>query len=103
MMLGDVLVGDDRDLAPGRSAAIRSPSVGEQAAADHDVVGALAERDVDRDRIAGAQRRGHGWLAARHASAPAPAAATVRSAAMISSTIVSCGTSRDSTVMSASA
>ena len=47
MMARHRLVGDDRAAcAPGRSAAMRSPSVREQAAADRDVVGALAERDI---------------------------------------------------------
>ena len=54
------LIGDDRDLAsrpePGDPLAERR----EQAAPDHDVIGAVAERDIDGDRIAGAQGRGHG-------------------------------------------
>ena len=46
--------------APGRSVAMRAPALAEQAAADHDVIAASRERDIDRDRLAGAQRRGHG-------------------------------------------
>ena len=55
MMARHRLVGDDRDLAarpePGDPLAERR----EQAAADRDVIGAVAERDIDGDRIAGAQ------------------------------------------------
>ena len=59
MQRGDVLVADDRQLRA--RAQLRDPLAErrELAAADHDVVAALAERDVDDDRIARSQRRGH--------------------------------------------
>ena len=59
MMARDRLVGDDRDLGAGPQRRDARAERGEQAAADHDVVAARAERDVDDDRIAGSQRRGH--------------------------------------------
>jgi hypothetical protein len=59
MMTRHRLVGDDRDLASRPKLAIRSPSVA-AGRADRDVIGAGAERDIDGDRIAGAERRGHG-------------------------------------------
>src|SRR6266487_3315236 len=73
---------------------------GQLTAPDDDVVAALAERDVDDDRIAGAQRRSHDR---RSPSAGGPGIAQATricpaSARTISSTILSCSTSRDCTV-----
>ena len=56
----DGLVGDDRGRRAGLQRRDARPELGEQPAADHDVIGALAERHLDGHRFAGAQRRGHG-------------------------------------------
>src|SRR5258706_406062 len=75
-------------------------------AADDDVVGALAERDIDRDGVGMFQGRGH-RVAPMVSDVPfvAEAAPSPHSqlckASMPSSTIFSCGTSRDQIVMSA--
>ena len=60
MMARHRLVGDDRDLASRPQRCDPLAERRDQAAPDDDVVGAVAERDIDDDRIAGAQRRGHG-------------------------------------------
>ena len=103
MMLRYVLVADDGEPCTGPQ--LRDPLAErrELAAADHDVVAARAERDVDDDRIAGADGRGHErlpWIAPECGRA---AQARRASTSTISSTILSCGTSRDCTVRSASA
>ncbi len=103
MVACDRLVADDRSLGARPQRGNPSSQRGQLAAADHDVVAALAERDIDDDRLAGTQRRSHG---ARSPSADGscPASATPMrpaSAVTISSTIRSCGTSRDCTVRSA--
>ena len=38
--------------APGRNAAMRCAERRQHVAADDDVIGAIAERDIDRDRMA---------------------------------------------------
>src|SRR5215467_6185967 len=72
----------------------------EQPTPDHDVVGAFAKGHLDDGGIAWTQRRGHG------ACVPIEECGTPNlcaSAATISSTMVSCGTSRECTVTSDSA
>ena len=102
MMPGDVGIGHDRRLGarPQRRHALAER--GKRGAADHDVVAARTKRDFHHDRFGHPQRHGHG------AQVPSVTAATsgVRAAASaptISSTIFSCGTSRDWIVMSACA
>ena len=60
MVAHDGFVGDDRDLRPGPQRRDLLAQQSQQAAANENVVAALAERDVDDDRIAGTQRRRHG-------------------------------------------
>ena len=101
-VLGDGAVGDDggADARPqgGDAAAQRWQHV----AADHDVIGAIAERDIDGDGIGMLQGRGHGVaLSVFDASFVALPHSRPCSASMHSSTIFSCGTSRDQIVMSA--
>ena len=91
----DIGVGDDRGLGAGLERLQATPERAEQPAPDHDVIRARAERDRHGDWIAAAQRRRH--------DAPSRGATRERSAATISSTMLSCGTSRDATVRSASA
>ena len=45
---------------PGRSAATRAAQRLQHVAADDDVIGAIAERDVDGDGVGMFERRGHG-------------------------------------------
>ena len=59
VMLGDGLVGDDRRTRARPQRLDARPEQSEQPAADDDVVGARAERDLDGDRLAGAGLRGH--------------------------------------------
>ena len=91
------LVADDRDFRarPQRRNAL--PERGQYPAADHDLVAALAERHIDDDRIAGSQRHGHGARSPDAASAALsrPKPRWGASSLTISSTIRSCGTSRD--------
>src|SRR5262249_1159138 len=101
----DRFVGDDRGLgaAPQRSNFFAQQ--GQLTTPDDDVVAALAERDIDDGRIADTQRRSHGR---RSPSAGGTDIAQARpicpaSALTISSTILSCSTSRDCTVISAKA
>src|SRR5215470_8397743 len=98
------LVADDRDLGGWAQRCDPAAERGEDATADHDVVAARAERDVDDDGLARAYRRGHD--ARSPAAAGCCAAAAARwpaSVSAISSTILSCGISRDWTVRSARA
>ena len=96
------LVADDRGGCAGLERRDACPEFADQSAADRDVVGARAERDVDGDGFAGAQRSSHRAASATFA-AGAVTPSTPASAVTISFTIVSCDTSRDTTVMSASA
>src|SRR5690606_33961343 len=89
------LVGDDRGAGARPQGSDALVELADQAAADEDVVGALAERDGHGDRLGATQRRGHGAPPVR-ASRPRWSA----TAAMISLTTVSCGSSRDCTTMS---
>ena len=54
-----ILVGDDRGPRARPQSRHARAELREHAAADDDVIGAVAERDVDHDRIVGTQRRGH--------------------------------------------
>ena len=94
VMAGNGLVGDQRDTRAGAQRFDARAEAGEQPAADDDVVGALGQRDLHNGRLTGTQRRGHGAFSAPRC---------LGISAMISSTMVSCGSSRDCTVMSASA
>src|ERR1700736_5821747 len=102
MMLRHRPIGDDGD--DGVRAQRSNPGAqrAEDAATDHDVIAALRERHVDDDRIAGAHRDGHGMPAACGRDSPGRSTQPT-SAAMISLTMVSCGTSRDEMVTSACA
>src|SRR4029079_4759535 len=94
MELRDVLVADNGEL--GARAKLCDPLAerGKLAGADRAVIAARAERNRHDDRIARPQRRGHDGCSPFRVS---PSATT------ISSTILSCGTSRDCTVTSANA
>ena len=95
---GDRLVRHD-DAAAGAQGRDQRAGLGEKAASDQDVVGALAERNRDTDRAT--VRRGGGRIA-RHRGAPSKES-RARRPFKASSTTRSCGVSRDSTVMSARA
>ncbi len=101
----DRFVGDDGRLGTGTQGGNPLPERGEQAAADHDVIAALAEHDIDDDRVDRAQWSSHGagsplTHCAKGVTARPMCPAT---APRISSTILSCGTSRDCTTRSARA
>src|SRR6185437_11885162 len=83
MMRGDVLVADDDRARTGAQLPDRGAERREHAAADDDVVGALAERDRHGDRLARLERRGHDAFSSS-------AARCAGIAAMISSTMMSC-------------
>ena len=88
--------------APGRSAAIARAERWQHVAADHDVIGAIAERDVDGDRRRNVSAaRSCACIQGCRRTVPMRTAQPACSAAMHSSTIFSCGTSRDQIVMSA--
>ena len=100
----DGTVGDDGRARAGTQAGDASAQRLQHVAADDDVIGPVAERDVDGNRIGMFQWCGHGvalipsvgWSAA--ARSPHRRA---RRASMHSSTILSCGTSREAIVKSA--
>ncbi len=101
----DHFVADDRRLGPRPQRGDFFAQQCQLPAADDDVVAALAQRDVNDARIACAQWRGHDRRSPG-AGAPAAAPATPSwpaSELTISSTILSCSTSRDCTVRSANA
>ena len=103
MMLRHRRVGHDQGFRARTEPGDTFAEAGQQPAADHDVIGALAKPDIHLDRLGRLDCCG-----GRHeALPPGFDAATMRGCAhkpaMISSTIASCATSRDSTVMSASA
>src|SRR5262249_60846962 len=105
MMARDRFVGDDRSLGARTQGGNFFAQQGKLTAPDDDGGAARAERDVDDDRIAGAQRRSH------DRRSPAAGGARIAqgrpicpaSALTISSTILSCSTSRECTVRSAKA
>src|SRR4029078_12354715 len=105
MVAHDGFVGDDRNLRPGPQRRDLLAQQSQQAAADVNVVAALAERGVDDDRIGGTQGRRHGsWPPSARASGNAQAAPIRPASALtISSTIFSCTPARDCTVRSARA
>src|SRR5260221_11227096 len=90
-------VGDDRHLAAGAQLGDPLAERRQEAAADRDVIGALAQRDIHGDRFAGTERHGHGLAA----SAVGFDCKNRRRLSITSSLMASCGTSRDSTVMPA--
>ena len=61
----DMLVGDNRHLGAGPQRGDAAAERGQKVAADQDVVAARTERDIDDDRLTGAERRGHGCPRAR--------------------------------------
>src|SRR5262249_61390827 len=105
MMARDRFVGDDRSPGARTQRGNLFAQQGQLTASDDDIVAALAERDVDDDQIAGAQRRSHDR---RSPSAGGAGIAQERricpaSALTISSTIFSGSPSRDLTGESAQA
>ena len=103
---GDIAVGDDGGARAGPQLSDTGAQRWQHIAADDDVVGAVAERDIDRDRVGMFQRRGHRVTpsapgVACAAEAVPPVHSQVCRASMHSSTIFSCGTSRDQIVRSA--
>ncbi len=101
----DRFVGDDRGLGARPQRGNFLAQRGQLTAPDNDLVAALAEHHIDDGWMAGAQRRSHGRRSPSD-GCPAPAQATricPASPLTISSTILSCSTSRDCTVRSAKA
>src|SRR4051812_43095345 len=95
-------VGDDGGARAGPQCCDAPAQRLQHVAADHDVIGAVAECDVDNDGGGVLQRRGHDvapiWSGV---TTGAPPQSLACSASMHSSTILSCGTSRDQIVRSA--
>ena len=89
---------------PGRKRGDARAQRLQHVAADDDVIGAVAERDVDGDRIGMFQWRGHGVTlipSVGWSDAARPPHRRARRASMHSSTMRSCGTSREPIVRSA--
>src|SRR5260370_5436920 len=101
-MVRDIAVGDDGGAYAGPQRGDTPAQRLQHVAADHDVIGALAERDIDRDGIGMFQWSGHfvALSVLDRLFAPLPHNRAC-SASMHSSTIFSCGTSRDQIVRSA--
>src|SRR5579862_4254193 len=97
-MFRDGLVRDDGGAHAGPQRRYAGAERGEHVAADHDVIGAILQRDVDDGRVL-FQRRGHGATLTEVVAAPPHNRAC--NAAITSSTIRSCGTSREAIVRSA--
>lgn len=98
MQGGEVLVGDDGGAGAGAQGGNHPGGLAELVAADQDVVGALGQCDGHDD-----PRRGSG-LEGRQGAHRVPSSRSRRSSAAIaSSTTTSCGSSREISVMSASA
>src|ERR1700742_148660 len=95
-MFRDGLVGDDGGAYAGPQRRHAGAERGQHIAADHDVIGAILQRDIDDGGVL-FQRRGHGATPTALFAAHSRAC----SAAMTSSTILSCGTSREAMVRSA--
>src|SRR5262249_39155181 len=95
----------NHDRSPGVGPYRRDPLAEgrELSAADHNIVTARPERHTDDNRIARAQRHGHGARPSCAVCGMLACAMPRRRASSItiSSTMRSCGTSRDCTVMSA--
>src|ERR1700742_3185298 len=98
-MFRDGLVGDDGGAYAGPQRRHAGAERGQHIAADHDVIGAITQRDVDDGGVL-FQRRGHGAAPAEPVAASLPHNRAC-SAATTSSTIFSCGTSREAMVRSA--
>src|SRR5262245_47490972 len=99
-MLCNGAVGDDSRPHAGPKRREAGAERGKDVAADDNVIGAIAERHVDNGDVGLFQRRGHG-AALTESGAGCERSLPCR-AAMHSSTILSCGTSREEIVMSAS-
>ena len=99
MMARNILVGDDGGLGARAQTGDARAERSDDAAPDHDVIAAGAERDLDG--------RGIGTKGCRHAPAfPGGDTVTCKneaSAVMMSATMASCETSRECTVRSACA
>ena len=94
---GQVLIGDDGGARSGEEASDHLGRLAELMTADQDVIGALGQRDRHDDGLGGGgggDRGVHHVVSRRRRWS---------SAAIASSTTTSCGSSRDSRVMSASA
>src|SRR5262249_37039128 len=91
---GDVFVGDDGDPRARTQCLDALPQARKKTTTDRNIVGARVESHSDHVRFRLAQRRCHDDF-----SAPSPRC--LGSWTMISSTILSCGSSRDCTMMSA--
>ncbi len=96
-----VAVGDDGGPRAGPQRGDAPAQRPQHVAADDDVIGAIAERDIDGDRIGMFQRRGHGVTPILSWVCVQPPHRKACRASMHSSTIFSCGTSRDQIVKSA--
>src|SRR5829696_3865279 len=97
-MLGHGAVGDDGGPHAGAQRGNARAERGQHAAADDDVIGAIAEGDVDRDIGGMFQWRSHGVTlipsVVGWAEGP-PTHSRARRASIHSSTMRSCGTSRE--------
>ncbi len=96
MQLGDDIVGHDRDPRTRAQRGNTSAQAGQKFASDGNVIVAPRQRHFNHDRSTRTQRHGHYGLLRAIEKCPANAAIT-------SSTITSCDTSRDSMVRSACA
>ena len=96
-------IGDDGRRRAGPQRRYPLAQSGESSAADDDVITASAERHVDGGRFARTHGSRHDdFLSCRRTpSGPSPSSSRSASAARISSTIISCGTSRECTLASA--
>src|SRR6185437_4597500 len=92
MLRADIDVGDDNDARARAQRLDALPERSEQRATDDDVVVAARKCDGHDDRLGRTRLNGH-------ASPSATMPSWAGSAAMISSTMASCGSSRDSTTM----
>ncbi len=100
-MFCDVAVGNDGGARAGPQRGDTGAQRLHHIAANDNVIGALAERDVDRDRVGMFQGRGHHVAPIRPGVSFAPPHSKACKPSMHSSTIFSCGTSRDQIVRSA--
>ena len=103
MMAGDRGVGDHRRLGARPQRRHAGAERGQRAAADHDLVAARTERDIHQNGFGCPHRDRHGTRSSTASGAPTSGVKRAASAPTISSTIFSCGTSRDWMVISACA
>ena len=103
-VLRDRLVGDDRDPRAGPQRCDAGAELGQHMAPDHDLIGAVAKRDIDDRRTRGCQWNGHEREPSEGRASSCATAGVSRpvKAATQSSTTLSCGTSCESTTRSAS-